>query len=82
VVHEGVGNIEFLLLAVDNGKDRMVYAGPVLSHYEFIIPGVARQSDAEWRKSLEAGSAPTRPAWTSAYLAPGRNVEARAYAQP
>jgi hypothetical protein len=79
VLHEGVGNIEFLLLAVDNGKDRMVYAGPVLSHYEFELPGVARQNDSEWRKSLQSGNVPARPAWISTYHVPGVNEEVRAY---
>lgn len=79
VLHEGVGNIEFLLLAVDNGKDRMVYAGPVLSHYEFELPGVVRRNDSEWREALQSGNAPARPAWTSTYHVPGENKEVRAY---
>ena len=39
VLHQGVGNVDLLLIAIDNGKDRMVYAGPVLSHYEFEMTG-------------------------------------------
>src|SRR5437899_5856562 len=35
VIHEGVANVNLLLIAVDNGPDRMVYAGPVFSHHEF-----------------------------------------------
>lgn len=44
VVHEGVGSVDLMLMAVNNGKDRMVFAGPVLSHYEFEMPGVTRKS--------------------------------------
>ena len=55
VLHQGVGNVDLLLIAIDNGKDRMVYAGPVLSHYEFEMPGVTRKSDSEWKEDLRAG---------------------------
>ena len=47
VIHEGVGHVHLLMIAVDNGPDRMVYAGPVLSHYEFEMPGTTRMSDAD-----------------------------------
>jgi hypothetical protein len=79
VLHEGVGNVDLLLIAVDNGKDRMVYAGPVMSHYEFEMPGVSRKSDSEWRKEINAGQLPPRPEWTKAYLVPGSNPEAAGY---
>jgi hypothetical protein len=46
----------------------MVYAGPVLSHYEFEMPGVTRKSDSEWREDLRQGRRPPRPEWTTAYL--------------
>src|SRR6266850_5150181 len=39
VLHEATGNVDLLLIAVDNGPDQMVYAGPVLSHYEFLVDG-------------------------------------------
>jgi hypothetical protein len=82
VLHQGVGNVDLLFLAVDNGKDRMVYAGPVLSHYEFELPGVARKSDSEWRNDLRTGRQPSRPDWTRAYLVPGRNSAAGSYRDP
>lgn len=68
VLHQGVGNIDFVMVAIDSGKDRMVYAGPVLSHYEFVVPGVNRKSDSEWKKQLRAGKKPPRPPWTTGYL--------------
>jgi hypothetical protein len=82
VLHQGVGNIDLLVVAIDNGKDRMIYAGPVLSHYEFEMPGVTRKSDSEWRKDLKGGKTPTRPEWTRSYLVPGVNKEAAKYVEP
>jgi hypothetical protein len=78
VLHEGTGNVDFLLIAIDNGPDRMVYAGPVLSHYEFVVPGPAlkRLTDSEWAGNFPAyswqpaGSPPPRPEWTRSYLVP------------
>jgi hypothetical protein len=71
VIHEAVGNVHCLLIAIDNGPDRMVYAGPVLSHYEFEVPGVNRLSDADWQAELNANQQPPPPDWTSSYFVPG-----------
>src|SRR4051812_30692624 len=79
VLHEGVGNVDLLVMAVDSGQDHMVYAGPVLSHYEFEVPEVARKSDAEWREDVRAGKLPPRPEWTRGYLVPGRNKDPQRY---
>jgi hypothetical protein len=79
VLHQGVGNVDLLLIAVDSGTDRMVYAGPLLSHYEFEVPGVARKADSEWRKDINEGKLPPRPEWTKAYLVPGVNKDAKDY---
>jgi len=68
VLHQGVGNIDLLMIAVDNGEDKMVFAGPVLSHYEFEMPGVSRKSDSEWKKDIKTGKLPPRPNWTKSYL--------------
>jgi len=70
VLHQGVGNVDMLLIAIDNGKDRMVYAGPVLSHYEFEMTGTVRKADSEWRQDLGANRLPPRPEWTLGYLVP------------
>jgi hypothetical protein len=72
VLHQAVGNVDLLLIAVDSGKHRMVYAGPVLSHYEFEMAGVNRKSDSEWQADLLEGRAPPRPTWTRSYLVPAR----------
>jgi hypothetical protein len=79
VLHQGVGNMDLLMIAIDSGKDRMIYAGPVLSHYEFEMPGVSRLADSQWKKQLQAGNLPNRPPWTEGYLVPGRNPEAGSY---
>ncbi len=76
---QAVGNVELLLAAIDSGTDRMVYAGPVFSHYEFETRGLTRKSDSEWRKDLREGRLPPRPPWTHGYLVPGVNPEAKTY---
>ena len=49
VLHQGIGRVNLLLLAVERGSDRFLCAGPVLSHYEFEIVGEPRRLvDAEW----------------------------------
>lgn len=70
VLHQGVGNVDLLVIAVDNGTDRVVYAGPTLSHYEFEMPGVARKTDKEWKTDLLDAKVPPRPDWTRGYLIP------------
>ncbi len=70
VIHEAVGNVHLLMIAVDNGPDRMVYAGPVFSHYEFEVPGVTRLSDDDWKARLQTGQKPPSPEWTRSYLVP------------
>ena len=70
VLHEGIGNVHLLMIAVDNGPDRMVYAGPVLSHYEFYEPGLTRLTDADWQTMVQSGAQPPSPDWTESYLVP------------
>jgi hypothetical protein len=83
VLHEAVGRVNLLMIAVDNGPDRFVCAGPVLSHYEFEVIGDPRRlNDEEWRgviannfpsdvpASRFEGLAP--PVWTRGYLVPAQ----------
>lgn len=79
VLHQAVGNVDALIIAVDNGKDRMVYAGPVFSHYEFEAPNAVRRNNAFWHDTLRSGKAPPRPEWTRSFVAPGFNPEAKDY---
>jgi hypothetical protein len=79
VLTQGIGSVDLLLVAIDNGKDRMVYAGPLLCHYEFEMPGITRKSDSEWKKDLTNDKAPPRPSWTKSYLVPGANPQVKRF---
>jgi hypothetical protein len=70
VLHQGVGNVDLMVIAIENGPDRVAYVGPTLSHYEFEMPGTARKTDAEWKAELANGKVPPRPEWTRGYLVP------------
>ncbi|MHB8522790.1 MAG: DUF3160 domain-containing protein [Limisphaerales bacterium] len=49
VLHEAIGPAHLLMIAINNGTNRCVYAGPVLSQYEFELIGPPkRMSDPEW----------------------------------
>jgi hypothetical protein len=71
VLHQAVGNVDLLVLAVENGADKAVYAGPVFSHYEFEAPNAIRRTNAEWHEALRGGRPPARPAWTRGHVVPG-----------
>ena len=80
------GVVNLLMLAVDNGSDRFICTGPVLSHYEFEVIGPPRRiSDEEWRGGGISGILDNRfpsdvdrnqieglvpPVWTQSYLVP------------
>jgi hypothetical protein len=85
VLHEAVGRVNLLMLAVDNGGDRFVCAGPVFSHYELDVLGPPRRlSDVEWAGEFRGiirgdfpSDVPARrieglapPLWTESYLVP------------
>ena len=71
ILHEGVGNLNLLMIAVDCGLgDRAVYAGPVLSHYEFELGPTSRKTDEIWKPEVSAGILPPQPDWTRGYLVP------------
>lgn len=65
VLHEGVGDANFFVLAIDNQHDRATYVGPVYSYYEFTRPASERMTDEQWRTLIENGSLPARPGWWS-----------------
>lgn len=64
VLHEGLHRHYIPLIAVDSGRDRMTYAGPVFGRFEFITPFGVRFSAAEWKARLDAGDRPQHPEWT------------------
>jgi len=72
ILHEGVGNVDLLMVAVNCVPgDTAVYAGPVMSHYEFELGPSTRKNDSEWKSELRAGNKPPQPDWTRSYLVPG-----------
>ncbi|MEZ5325113.1 MAG: DUF3160 domain-containing protein [Verrucomicrobiales bacterium] len=71
ILHEGVGGVNLLMIAVDreNGR-KAVYAGPVLSYYEFYNTGsLERRTDEEWQEILHQESVQPE-SWTRDYLVP------------
>jgi len=73
VLHQGVGNIDLMIIAIDNGKDRMCFVGPTMSHYEFETPNAMRKTDKEWKADLLDAKVSPRPDWTRAYLVPNKD---------
>jgi hypothetical protein len=72
VLSEGVGNVNMLIAALDNGKEVRVYAGPVFSHFELIPDEVKRFSDSEWKEMLKnKDKLIVHPKWTQDYLVKG-----------
>ena len=67
VLEEGVGDVNFLVVAVDNEKDRAVYVGPAYSYYEFTSNASNRLTDEQWMARIEQAELPPRPAWTAAF---------------
>jgi hypothetical protein len=72
VLHEAVGNVHMAFIAVDCADgDIVMFAGPVMSHYEFELDVNTRWGDSEWKTNVRAGSVPHSPPWTRSYLVPG-----------
>jgi hypothetical protein len=67
VLEEAVGDVNFLVAAIDNRGDRTAYVGPVYSYYEFASG--QRLTDEEWRKQIQDGRLPPRPEWVRAFQA-------------
>lgn len=64
VVQVGVGDVTFLVAAIDNEGDKMVYVGPMSSYFEFLMPATNRMTDEEWQAKVEEFVLPARPAWS------------------
>ncbi|MEW6059541.1 MAG: DUF3160 domain-containing protein [Actinomycetota bacterium] len=70
VVEVATGRIDWIFVIVpgmDGGWE--IARGGVYSYYEFLQPVSERLNDEQWRKMLDDGSAPDRPAWEEAILA-------------
>jgi hypothetical protein len=69
VLHQAVGLVNFLLIAVDCGAEQpIVYGGPVLSHYEMPTEGLKRMSDSDWMSLFFTNLRPAPTPWTAEYL--------------
>jgi hypothetical protein len=71
ILHQAVGNVQMMFIAVDNGPgDLAVYGAPVLSHYEFEMGPTTRLTDAQWKSQITNNIIPPAPEWTQGYLVP------------
>ena len=67
------GDVNFIVAAIDNGKDKTTYVGPAFSYYEFIKSlngGENRLTDEEWGEMLYKGTTPARPEWIKVFQGP------------
>jgi hypothetical protein len=67
VLEVGVGNVDFVVAAIDNGGDRAAYVGPTYSYYEF--ESRERLTDPQWQARITAGKPPPRPEWVKVFQA-------------
>jgi len=69
-LQEATGFIQEIYAAVPvDGKLRLAIGG-VYSYYEFSWPMNDRLTDSKWREMLNAGKAPSPPAWTTTFTTP------------
>jgi hypothetical protein len=68
VLEVAVGDVNLLVVAIDNRGDRTAYVGPVYSYYEFVSG--QRLTDEEWRQRIQKGQLPPRPGWARGFQAP------------
>jgi hypothetical protein len=67
VLEVGTGDAGFVVVAVNNERDRGAYVGPVFSYYEFTSQ--QRLTDEAWRARFDAGKVPPHPEWTRPFQA-------------
>jgi len=65
VLHAAVGHPNMLLIAVECGPEKVMYAGPVFSYYDVETDGVERLTDTDWR-SMQSNA--RSPEWTKEFL--------------
>lgn len=75
VLEVGVGSCNFLVAAIDNEDDRMIYVGPAYSYYEFRQPAEKRLTDNDWQQLIDAEKNPPRPAWIDSFQMPREKRE-------
>jgi len=70
VLHNAVGNVNAMFVAIDRGDKVFSYVGPVYTHYEFPRPVDQRLDDSEWKEIVAKNQQPPLPVWTKSYLVP------------
>jgi len=66
VLHEGIGAVNMAFIVVERSGKPVMFAGPVLSHFEFELIGPPRRlSDSQWQDALwgQPLEKPLRPEW-------------------
>jgi len=66
----GVGRADHLYAIVPIEGKLVLTRGSTLSYYEFTVPASQRMTDQQWKKQLNAGKAPARPAWVKSFYVP------------
>lgn len=56
VLEAGVGDVRYMVIAVDNDKDRALYVGPTYSYYEFA--SATRLTDKDWEPKIQTTPMP------------------------
>jgi len=71
ILHQGTGRAQYMLVAVKHANgSTCTYAGPVMSHYEFLEDRNTRVNDQEWLKRLNRGERPPVEDWKLDFLVP------------
>jgi hypothetical protein len=70
VLQVATGDVQFLVVAIDNGPHRAAYVGPTYSYYEFTGPIERRMTDEEWRMKVAKKEIPKPPGFTGMFQAP------------
>ena len=70
VLEEAVGRVFEIYVVVEVEGQLTLTQGGALSYYEFAWPLSDRLTDETWREILDSGEAPSRPEWTSTFVAP------------
>ena len=67
VLETCVGNVEFMIIAIDSQNYRNIYVGPVYSYYEFWQPVEKRLNDEQWQDILMDKTNIKRPQWSNIF---------------
>ncbi len=69
VLEVGTGRFDRILVIVPGTEGFQVAVGAVYAFHEFVSETGERLTDESWREILDAGAAPSRPAWQEVLFA-------------